>query len=233
MPKLGYSTTRHHQHVLTDVKRVFRIVEVAQLAQHVPHWPELSVQRIWPLAIQFPLFFQYMPDEYDGGRRVDRGFFWGVLGTLEPEFVRHLVDEARRQRQVHRAARAVPPTLINVAPGWLGELLGGHYDPPGKYPSSSFSSIFSLSSRTTSRTSHLPGQATATSPSATKATGPSRGPLRHEHGPVPQASGRTAAIATRPDERQPHQSQRGKRDGAPADPTATASHPPADGRQLP
>lgn len=138
-----------------DIKRVYRITEVAAFAKHIPCWPELAVKKIWPLAIRLPGFVDYMPDEYEGGRRVDRTFFWGVLGTLNAEFVQHLVAQARTQRNAHRVQNAVPPTLINVAPQWLPELLGGVMPAPGKYLLGLGLTLLS-SRRTPTRPSSLP-----------------------------------------------------------------------------
>ena len=39
-----------------------------------------------------------MPDEWNGGSKTERNFFWGVLVTLAPEYAEQLVLDCREQR---------------------------------------------------------------------------------------------------------------------------------------
>lgn len=61
----------------------------------VPIRPELSVEAVWPDAIQIPGVLDHFPDEWQGGRRVDRKFFWFVLCALHQDYVQHLIRGSR------------------------------------------------------------------------------------------------------------------------------------------
>ena len=65
----------------------------------VPNLPELSIKRMWPEALKDRTFLKFMPDEWEGGKRVDRTFFWHVLTTLQPEYVDALIEDCRKQRR--------------------------------------------------------------------------------------------------------------------------------------
>ena len=78
----------------------------------MPILPELSVGRIWRDAIRIPGFLDFMPDEWEGGRRVDRKFFWMVLTTQHPEWVKHLIKGSREARNRHREEMKIPQQLL-------------------------------------------------------------------------------------------------------------------------
>ena len=53
----------------------------------IPNWPELAVRKIWVYALKFDEFKRRVPDEWDGGLRTDRTFFWTILFSVSEEFV--------------------------------------------------------------------------------------------------------------------------------------------------
>ena len=68
----------------------------------VPIVPELSIATVWNDAIRIPGVLDHFPDEWEGARRVDRQYFWGVLCTLHIEYVQELIKGSRMARKAHR-----------------------------------------------------------------------------------------------------------------------------------
>jgi hypothetical protein len=64
----------------------------------VPKLPELAVHLQWAEAMKLPGFTKYMPDEYKGDSRTPRNFFYGVLCTLAPMFVKVLILNINEER---------------------------------------------------------------------------------------------------------------------------------------
>ena len=89
----------------------------------VPIRPELSIQECYADAIQIPGVADHFPDEWEGARRVDRKFFWLVLASLHPEYVKHLIRGSRQARQAHQAERVIQPTLLQPQTEWINNLL--------------------------------------------------------------------------------------------------------------
>ena len=97
LPREDYCTLHFLQQILGGDKQVLRSDQVAQKL-NVPNWPELSVRKVWPMAIRFPLFKTRTPDEWYGNLRTDRQFFWTILFSVSDSFVIRLVDNCREQR---------------------------------------------------------------------------------------------------------------------------------------
>ena len=88
-------------------------------------WPEISISRIWPEAQRLPRFSEYMPDEWSvqNPKKIERNFMFGILISLAPEFVEHLVLDIRQQRIDQNAGRVVKPQAIAVSNEWVDQLL--------------------------------------------------------------------------------------------------------------
>jgi len=82
---------------LSDSKLYVECSEVPLL--RVPSWPELSVKNIWPVVSGLPNLQDYFPDNFDPySPRVDRRFFWGIIGAVYPGLIKDLVEDCRKQR---------------------------------------------------------------------------------------------------------------------------------------
>jgi hypothetical protein len=92
------------QAILSKRKRHLKKQE--QKGLKLPLWPELSIARIWPEAMQLPQFGEYMPPDWslEHAKKIERGFMYGVLTTLAPDYVEKIVDKFRRQRFDQQAA---------------------------------------------------------------------------------------------------------------------------------
>ena len=64
----------------------------------VPLWPELAVHKVWDHAIRLPGIKERLPDEWDGGRRTDKTFFWSTVIGQHDAWVQQLIDDCTRKR---------------------------------------------------------------------------------------------------------------------------------------
>lgn len=121
LPSDSHTTLFFLQQVITGQKRAKKQSQIALIK--VPLWPELSVAKVWPDAIQIPGFLDWMPDEWHRAKRVDRKFFWAILQTEHPTYVEHLIRGAQNARALHKQQQLVQPTYIQPTPEWMSELL--------------------------------------------------------------------------------------------------------------
>jgi hypothetical protein len=96
------------------------ILESAQVPDFEPPlWEELGVQKIWPMALTVPHFMKYIPDEWEGGLRADRKFFWGILMFLNQDFTLGLVQDCEQQRKDRKSKASLGPNLTEIHPMFL------------------------------------------------------------------------------------------------------------------
>ena len=124
LPKENYCTLHFMQQLLQQVKIMQFQRDTPQNAK-VPNWPELAVHKVWEHATRLPGVRPRLPDEWTGGRRTDKGFFWSTVIGQHPEWVQHLVNDCTRQRQERAAARELPPQQINL-PHEVAQMLMQH-----------------------------------------------------------------------------------------------------------
>ena len=86
----------------------------------MPKWPEMSVAKMWKVAVQaVPDFLEYMPDDFNGDHRTERKFFWGVFYAKNSELVERLVEDCRHQRYPGLQAELLDNSnRVNIAPEW-------------------------------------------------------------------------------------------------------------------
>ena len=90
--------------MLLREKCVFDVYETKSV--DAPKIPELSVKRIWPIAITVPGFIDYMPRDWTGtNHKVDRDYFYKVLATINLEFTVELIPDIRRQKDAAKVAK--------------------------------------------------------------------------------------------------------------------------------
>ena len=75
----------------------------------------------------FPDFLKYVPDEWAGGPRADRSFFYTVLQTLAPEYINALLEECRELRAQRKVKASLGADLTNIQAQFLGPLLQGPF----------------------------------------------------------------------------------------------------------
>jgi hypothetical protein len=64
----------------------------------IPKLPELAVHVQWEEALKLDGFLKYMPDEYSGNSRTPRDFFYTVLSTLAPMYIKVLLTNINEER---------------------------------------------------------------------------------------------------------------------------------------
>ena len=58
---------------------------------NIPKFDELSVRNLYPRFKEDKSVMKYMQDEYPKQRFPDRAYFFTVLNTVKPEYVKHIV----------------------------------------------------------------------------------------------------------------------------------------------
>ena len=89
----------------------------------VPPWPELSVRRVWDEALLLPGIRERLPDEWGGGVRTDRHFFWCTLIGQHAGWVSALVNDCTNKRRRRAEARQLPRQTIQIRPAIARSLL--------------------------------------------------------------------------------------------------------------
>ena len=90
----------------------------------IPKWTELSVEKMWPVAVNgIKDFMKYMPDNFKGDHKTDRSFFWGVFYSLNPAFVEELVEDCRLQRKPKVKPQGPDFSKNVVSRKWAAQLL--------------------------------------------------------------------------------------------------------------
>ena len=65
---------------------------------HVPAYDELSVKNLWQDLKDDPTFKVYFQDEYPDGRYPARDYFFNILNTVYPEYMKQIMDHANNER---------------------------------------------------------------------------------------------------------------------------------------
>ena len=105
--------------VLAGKKQLMKKGEVMHV--QIPHYEELSVRRIYPMFKKDPTFQQYFPDRYNKDKGPPRQYFFNILATLYPEYLKECVDHACEQRMSVSGA-AVQKESIKISQFWEEEL---------------------------------------------------------------------------------------------------------------
>lgn len=116
--------------VFAEEKKLFALAEVKFI--EVPKYDELSVINIFGRFKKDKKLMMYLPDRLPKGRNPDRTYFFNVLHTLYPEYVKELVKVAGNHR--HQAAsQSIEDGIIRVSDEWFAKLQEVPFV-SGKYP---------------------------------------------------------------------------------------------------
>lgn len=96
LPPKGKCSLNFLHLILSGQKLAVRTTQVHPLK--IPKIPELSVQRMWPLATRHPKIMGFLPDEWKGGPKTDRTFFFQIWVYLECAMVEEIISDVRKQR---------------------------------------------------------------------------------------------------------------------------------------
>ena len=61
---------------------------------NVPLYDEISVIKIWPMMKSDGQIMMYFPSKMAKGRVPDREYFFNIVNTFHPDFVKGLIDHA-------------------------------------------------------------------------------------------------------------------------------------------
>lgn len=65
----------------------------------VPKYEELSVKNLYADALNDPDVGIYLPElEMNSNRLPERDFFFGILGTIKPHYLKQIIEDAHKQR---------------------------------------------------------------------------------------------------------------------------------------
>ena len=99
----------------------------------VPHYDELSVKNLYGDAMKDELVKDYLPElEQNSNRIPERDFFFGVLNSLRPQYLRKVIADANKVR--YEADMNDPQKdFIMLDTPWYEELMMYHYFFSNKY----------------------------------------------------------------------------------------------------
>ena len=87
----------------------------------VPQYDELGVKYIFPKFHGDSEVMQYLQDEYPKNRHPDRTYFYTILNTVHPEYVRDMIAHANNARYAPFVQTQELDTVV-VNEEWLGKL---------------------------------------------------------------------------------------------------------------
>jgi len=65
----------------------------------IPNYPEISVVKLYPEAMQDPLTAKYLPNVPEHQPKLpERDFFFGILSAIQPHYVEKIIVDAERRR---------------------------------------------------------------------------------------------------------------------------------------
>ena len=83
----------------------------------MPHYDELSVRALWPQFREDATLSKYFPDNFADGKGPSRKYFFDVLNTLYPEYLREVMGHANEMRWTAMAPDQ-QSTSINISEKW-------------------------------------------------------------------------------------------------------------------
>ena len=80
--------------IFTDKKKLFKKKEVDYVS--VPQWDELGVLKLWKNLKDDVAFNVYFQDRYNEQKSPNRDYFFNILNTVYPDYLKNIVDHARK-----------------------------------------------------------------------------------------------------------------------------------------
>ena len=82
--------------VLCEEKQLLQKKDVMHI--EVPHYEELSVKALWPQIAQDEEVAKYFPNSFREGKGPGREYFFNVVNTIQPDFLKQMMSHANKQR---------------------------------------------------------------------------------------------------------------------------------------
>ena len=96
MPPVKQVTFEYLKAVFVEEKAFLKKVDVSPIS--VPKYDELSVKNLWEQLKSDPAFNKYFANEYPKDKGPDRTYFFNVLNTVHPFYLKAIKDHATEQR---------------------------------------------------------------------------------------------------------------------------------------
>ena len=94
------------QQLITKKKLYFYQDDITQFI--VPKWPELAVKHHWEQVLKHPTIHKYIPDDWSlSNKQIDRDWFYAIVGTVEKEYLKQLIDNCRNLRDEAKKQKSV------------------------------------------------------------------------------------------------------------------------------
>ena len=105
--------------ILTEEKSLLRLDQVNRIS--VPQYDELSVIKLWPMLQSDEKFMRYFPKKLAKGRVPDREYFFNLLNTFQPHYLKQIIKHANDQRNSVEG-EAMAKEFIEITDDWWDAL---------------------------------------------------------------------------------------------------------------
>jgi hypothetical protein len=117
--------------IFCNKKKALKQANVNKLI--VPHYEELSVKNLYNDAMKDVLIKDYIPDlEQNSNRFPERDFFFGILNSLRPEYIKKIIEDANKVRY-ESDINDPKKDFIMLDDDWYKELMKYPYFSSKKY----------------------------------------------------------------------------------------------------
>ena len=106
--------------VLTEEKQLLELSELKSVI--VPDFDELSVISLWPKMQDDPLFLSYFPSKLPAGRLPDRKYFFNIMNTLMPDYLKAITHHANEMRNTAKN-EGMADAAIEITEKWHNKLM--------------------------------------------------------------------------------------------------------------
>ncbi len=105
--------------ILQDEKFLLKKNQVNYI--NVPHFDELSVDKMWPTLKDDEEFNVYFQDKYPELKGPNREYFFNILNTVYPDYLQQVTEHASKQRYTVEGEKA-KEEVIRATDRWYDEL---------------------------------------------------------------------------------------------------------------
>lgn len=119
VPPEKYINKDFLKQVLAEEKHLLPNDEVKTVS--VPLYDELSVKKFYPMFQADKEVMRYLPDPTPDGRLPDRKYFFNILNTLKPDYMKKVIEHANNQRMTAFSGLKETQT-IEVSDEWWRKL---------------------------------------------------------------------------------------------------------------
>ena len=127
LPQKKNCTLVFVQLIVNNKKKAF--FKWQRKSRPVPFWEELSIDNMWDHARTIKDFLDYMPDEWNCPKKVERAYFWDVLTTLAYDWVDAVIKECEDLRAAAAARKkVVVKKTVAITHEWGKLFLQGSFE---------------------------------------------------------------------------------------------------------